>query len=157
MAGVGPAPKDNSARRNKGPEKTSLQAPNVATDLVIGDEALGPELPKGSWVLPEAQDWHPMTQQWWDHWRRSPQACRMLSQPDWDFLMDTALLHHVMWTKGRWEFASEVRIRVAKFGATPEDRMRLRQDIVVPDAMSAGDAPGASVTSLDSRRSRIKD
>ena len=71
--------------------------------------------------------------------------------------MDTALLHHVMWTKGRWEFASEVRIRVAKFGATPEDRMRLRQDIVVPDAMSAGDAPGASVTSLDSRRSRIKD
>lgn len=157
MAGHGPAPKKNAARRNSGPEHTNLTAPTQATDLVIGDEAMGPELPKGEWVLPEQTDWHPMTKQWWEHWRHSPQACRMLSQPDWDFLLDTALLHHVMWTKGRWEFASEVRIRVAKFGVTPEDRMRLRQDIAVPDATAAGDAPGASVTSIESRRSRIKD
>jgi hypothetical protein len=31
-----------------------------------------------------------------------------------------------MWSKGQWTLAAEVRLRVAKFGATPEDRARLR-------------------------------
>jgi hypothetical protein len=45
---------------------------------------------------------------------------------DWSFLLDTALMHHAMWSKGQWTLAAEVRLRVAKFGATPEDRARLR-------------------------------
>jgi hypothetical protein len=35
-------------------------------------------------------------------------------------------MHHAMWEKGQWTLAAEVRLRVAKFGSTPEDRMRLR-------------------------------
>jgi hypothetical protein len=35
-------------------------------------------------------------------------------------------MHHAMWSKGQWTLAAEVRLRVAKFGATPEDRARLR-------------------------------
>ncbi|HTI28265.1 MAG TPA: hypothetical protein VL652_45200, partial [Kutzneria sp.] len=72
---------------------------------------------------------------WWDTWRRSPQA-QTFTETDWDFLLDTALMHHTMWLKGRWEFASELRLRAAKFGATPEDRARLRMQ-VTPAATTA--------------------
>ncbi|MBS3177742.1 MULTISPECIES: hypothetical protein [unclassified Pseudoclavibacter] len=134
---------------------------------MAGDKPVGPTLPKASLVFPvevdeltgavTQPDWHPMTRRWWNHWRRSPQASRMLSQPDWDFLLDTALMHHVMWEKKRWEFASEIRLRVAKFGATPEDRLRLRQEIDIPETTPAGDGEGATVTSMAGRRGRLQD
>jgi hypothetical protein len=41
-------------------------------------------------------------------------------------------MHHAMWAKARWEFAAELRLRTAKFGATPEDRMRLRLTVQTP-------------------------
>lgn len=58
-------------------------------------------------------------------WGRSAQA-ETFTETDWSFLLDTALMHHAMWSKGQWTLAAEVRLRVAKFGATPEDRARLR-------------------------------
>jgi hypothetical protein len=97
-----------------------------------------------------------MTKKWWTAWRKSPQAAGMLSEVDWYFMVDTALIHHNMWSNGRWEFANEVRMRVAKFGATPEDRNRLRMEIDVPETSPVGiKNKGNEVTSLDSRRSRI--
>jgi hypothetical protein len=61
-----------------------------------------------------------------------------------------------MWKNGRWEFASEVRLRVAKFGATPEDRIRLKQEIEVPETSPVGNTSAkANVTSLTARRDRL--
>lgn len=65
----------------------------------------------------------------------------MLSEPDWDYLLDTVLLHHAMWTNGCWDFAEEVRQRVAAFGATPADRARLRFEIEAPEKYPVGTAP----------------
>ena len=123
MPGRGPAPKDPAARRRR-----NLQpAPTV---LTTADEGVrGPALPDDAIDEP----WHPRTLAWWDTWRRSPQA-QAFTTTDWDFLIDTALMHHTMWSKGRWEFASELRLRAAKFGATPEDRMRLRMQVTPPPA-----------------------
>lgn len=122
MAGRGPAPAATRRRKN--------EDPIPAQELVNTGEMHGPELPAG--VLPDAEDWHPQTRALWDALRRSP---LLVDEPElgWQFLVDTALMHHTMWTKGRWEFASEVRLRVAKFGATPEDRLRLRVKITTPD------------------------
>lgn len=144
MAGKGAPKKDGAVRRNLESEKTKL---------VAGDKMKGIALPKN--MLPDAEEWHPMTKKWWNAWRKSPQASRMLSEPDWYFLLDTALLHHIMWQKGRWEFAAEVRLRVGKFGATPEDRLRLKQEIEVPETMPVGSGGGGTVTDLDSRRDRL--
>jgi hypothetical protein len=52
--------------------------------------------------------------------------------------MDTAIMHHKMWS-GDLTWAPEVRLRVAKFGATPEDRARLR--IVLADADAKDNKP----------------
>jgi hypothetical protein len=123
MAGRGPTPKDPAQRRR-------TNADPIPTAIVDSDDELrGPPLPEDA--LPEP--WHPRTLAWWDTWRRSPQATTFIAT-DWDFLLDTALMHHTMWSKGRWEFASELRLRAAKFGATPEDRARLRMQVTATPA-----------------------
>lgn len=127
MAGRGPAPKDPEKRVRR-------NAPSAPTSVVEADDELrGPPLPDDALSEP----WHPRTLAWWDTWRRSAQAQTFVAT-DWDFLLDTALMHHTMWQKGRWEFASELRLRAAKFGATPEDRARLRMQV------TATPSPGQS-------------
>lgn len=119
MAGRGPAPKDPEKRRRRNAD------PAHATVVTEDGQLRGPELPEG-------YDWHPQTLRWWTTWRSSPQA-QAMTATDWDFLTDTALMHHAMWSKSQWTLAAEVRLRVAKFGATPEDRARLRMHIGEPD------------------------
>jgi hypothetical protein len=144
MAGRGPAPKGKRARDRDTPEFEHL-----ADD----GELHGAPLPDG--VLPDGEPWHPQTLALWDSLRRSP---LLANEPElgWQFLVDTALMHHTMWTKGKWEFASEVRLRVAKFGATPEDRMRLKVKIETPlDRRPASESAKSTVTDIRSRRSRL--
>jgi hypothetical protein len=85
-----------------------------------------PELPElGPDAKGNLQEWHPRTRDWWAMWSQSELA-KDFTVSDWSFLLDTALMHHALWSKGQWTLAAEVRLRVAKFGATPEDRARLR-------------------------------
>lgn len=118
MSGKGPAPKprDRRLRTNKDP---------VPNTVLRFEPAEAPDLPANI-------DWHPMTRAWYQMWIDSPQA-ENFTATDWSFLMDTALMHHAMWEKGQWTLAAEVRLRVAKFGATPEDRARLRMTFADAD------------------------
>ena len=147
MAGRGPAPKGRNARERDTP---------TFDELADGGEVYGDPLPAG--VLPDGEEWHPQTVKWWESIRRFP-LLRDEPEIGWQFLVDTALMHHTMWTKGRWEFASELRLRVAKYGATPEDRMRLKIKVATPpsEPAAAPTAPsdGDKVTSITSRRSRL--
>lgn len=121
MAGHGPAPKPAStrARRNK----------PVVADRVIN---VSPEAQPG---LPDhpllGERWPPRTVAWWHMWASSPLAAEFTAN-DWSELLDTAVLHAAYWT-GRLDMAGELRLRVAKFGATPEDRARLRITFAVAD------------------------
>lgn len=108
----------------------------------------GPDLPE----LPDGKTWHPMTCRWWSTWRLSPQAASFAAT-DWDVLLETALLHHVYWG-GDLKVAAELRLRVAQFGATPSDRLRLRMSIETPKPKAAP-APAGNVTEIASRRSRL--
>lgn len=146
MAGRGALPKPPSQRRRR-------NAVPEPTELVRDGRTRGPRLPNG--VLPDGEDWHERTNAWWSTWRKSAQA-RSFEATDWDFLLDTALMHHVMWSKGRWEFAAEIRLRVAKFGATAEDRVRLRMEVGRPSSRQQPLSEGAgNVTSIDDRRRRL--
>lgn len=127
MAGRGPAPKDAATRRrrNVAPPPTIVESDN---------EIRGPE-------LPIAVDWPEATEDWWQTWRTSPQA-QTMTATDWSFLLDTAVLHAKFWN-GDTSVASELRLRVAKFGATPEDRMRLRLQVTEPPKPAEAAAPTA--------------
>lgn len=118
MAGRGPAPKPahKRARSNVDPIGTRV--------IPFPGRAKQPE-------LPDDIDWHPRTVAWWRTWDESPLSANF-TDDDWSFLIDTALMHTAFWSKGQWTLAAEVRLRVAKYGQTPEDRARLR--IVFADA-----------------------
>lgn len=70
-------------------------------------------------------------------------------EADWDFLLDTALLHSAMWF-GETRHAPEIRLRVSKFAGTPEDRLRLRLD-VAEEVSEVARAQGMN----DERRERL--
>jgi hypothetical protein len=113
MAGHGPAPSDPDGRRrrNAAPSLTVIEADGAS---------YGPDLPVGT-------EWPDVTRDWWETWRQSAQASTF-TDTDWSFLLDTAVLHMEFWD-GNMAVASELRLRVAKFGATPEDRARLRIEV----------------------------
>lgn len=118
MAGRGFAPKDAGQvrRRNK---------PVPAEVLTSDGKTYGPD-------LPDSFEWPESTLGWWEAWRAAPQAKRF-TDTDWSFLIDTAVLHAEFWLGNR-SVAGELRLRVAKFGATMEDRARLKFSIGDPDA-----------------------
>lgn len=146
MPGRGKAPQPTRSRKRDAAARDA-----EITGVVDTGELHGTPLPEG--VLPAGEAWHPQTLALWQALRQSP---LLADEPPlgWQFLIDTALMHHTMWTKGRWEFASEVRLRVAKFGATPEDRMRLKVKVTKPTGDGPVQAPGA-VTDIASRRARL--
>lgn len=119
MGGTGPPPKpaERRARRNQERHsKIGVGAPGLMLRWESVPQPRLPRLPKGDW--PEA------TKRWWTNWGKAPQA-EHLGRTDWDFLLDTALIH-ARFVQGELALAAELRQRVAKFGATPEDRLRLR-------------------------------
>lgn len=137
------------AGNNRRAEK---QQNDVRHSLRSDDKLGGYDLPAG--VLPDGENWHPVTKQWWENWRRSPQGQLMATDVDWDFLLDTALIHHTMWMKGRWEFANEVRMRVAQFGATPAARRALKMELEVAAPFEVGQPSSGNVTRMDAARKK---
>ena len=159
MAGRGPAPRERRSRARD----------NVTRDIIKSDGRIGgwdlpddvlPILPESKQIDPDRvlrEEWNQATVRWWKNWRESPQAAKMVSAPDWDYMLDTALLHHQMWESGgkNSERAAEIRIRVANFGATPADRARLKVEIEVPEEYPVGNAASSNVTNLNDRRKRL--
>ncbi len=148
MAGRGPAPKGHNSRKRDEP---------VLRDVVNDGTTYGMPLPNPDGILPSGEEWHIQTLRFWDALRHSP---LMKDEDDlsWSFLIDTALMHHTMWTKGRWDFAAELRLRLSKFGVTPDDRMRLKIKVVDKPGSRGGNqvrTGDGSVTDITSRRSRL--
>lgn len=150
MAGKGRPPKDPADRLRR-------NADALPTVSLAPDEALrGPELPDDlhDLLTGEALTWPAMTRRWWANWRRSPQA-QTFTDTDWDFLTETALLHRAF-VYGDAKVAAELRLRVAKYGATPEDRMRLRIAIVPPaGSIPTGNTAPAAAQAAGNRKGRI--
>lgn len=139
MVGIGPAPKPKHrrARRNKDV---------IPTTVLRFERGEQPKLPPGV-------RWPQRTLQWWRMWAQSPQA-EHFTITDWDFLLDTALIHALFW-EGNLSLAPELRIRVAKFGATPEDRARLRMQFAEADEADAR-RPAEQLTGSKQRYAELK-
>lgn len=121
MAGRGPAPKpaNKRARKNKDP---------IGLKIVESDPVPQPELPKR---MPNGEPWPQITRAWWRMWGRDPLAADFRAT-DWAELRDTAVIHGAYWS-GDLKLAGELRLRTAKFGATAEDRARLRIQYAAAD------------------------
>ena len=69
--------------------------------------------------------WSAATRDWFEVWRRSPQASQFV-ETDWSALRRCALLLEVFFADPSAALAAEIRQIEAKLGATVDDRMRLR-------------------------------
>lgn len=116
----------------------------------------GPELPEHPFAG-DGIKWCAHTVRWWNKWRNSPQSMVML-ESDWELMMETAILHDMLWNPYRknvgavsmTQLASEIRRRVAAYGASFEDRVKLRMEIKTPDMLAKDDA-----AALDAARSFV--
>lgn len=148
MAGRGPAPKpaDKRARRNSDPQ---------ALRVIEAKPTEQPNLPT-LWIKQDDEvvkvDWPVVTREWWQMWADSPLSAEF-TDTDWSELRDTARLHALFWM-GDKSVASELRLRVAKFGATPEDRARLR--IQFAQADEAEEKPKGRKSGATSRYAGLK-
>jgi hypothetical protein len=78
--------------------------------------------------------WPPETRKWWAAIGEHPLAVEFTAT-DWWYLVDTAVLHAAFW-RGQLGVAAELRLRLAKFAATPEDRARLRIQFGVAEGVT---------------------
>lgn len=125
MAGRGPAPKDPSKRARTNSDPMGMR-------VFTAERVAQPELPEfdvqvtvDGETLSQTFVWPDATRRWWETWGAEPLA-EDFTATDWDFLLDTALLHAKVWGAGELKLLPELRLRVAKMGATGEDRARLR-------------------------------
>lgn len=126
MAGRGPAPKDPKRRAGH-----LSKAERNGLRIIPAEPVAQPALPEfdvevevdGELVGRQFR-WPSRTREWWKMWRESPLTTDY-TEADWQYLLDTALVHARHWS-GDAKAAAELRLRVGKFGSTPEDRQRLR-------------------------------
>jgi hypothetical protein len=88
-------------------------------------------------VLPKGYHWSVITRKWWVMWGESPLSAEF-TENDWAELAIAARFHEVIWDPESSpseikNAGAELRQRTAKFGSTPEDRVRLRIQFAYAD------------------------
>ncbi|MFF8629674.1 phage terminase small subunit [Streptomyces werraensis] len=134
----GPKPKENAVRRNKHPHSQTLSA--GATE--------GRALPPGLGIRTAG------AKRFWKTWATSPQAAEW-AETDWAELEITTKLVDEFYA-GETKLAGEIRQRVAKWGATVEDRARLRMSITKdPEETPEEVSPEPTESDLDDELFRL--
>lgn len=128
MARPGPAPKDPAQRVRRNKDS------NQSFSLSSNGDLIGPELPSD-------REWCPATIEYFDTWRRSPNA-RAFEVTDWLVLLRCARMHHILETSSRYSsmLASELRQCESRLGATIEDRQKLRMNIAHGEELAPDNA-----------------
>jgi hypothetical protein len=137
-----PKPPGQRARRNKD---------TVPWQVIELQEMSQPELPEG-------RPWCQETRDWWALWGGSAQG-KYFGPTDWAALLDTARIHHAYWTsEGRamLDHAAELRLELARFGAAPADRLRLRIQFATAEETEARAAKAQKGQSARDRREPLK-
>ncbi|MFF4557176.1 hypothetical protein [Streptomyces sp. NPDC001422] len=138
----GPKPKENAVRRNV--HKHAQQLAAGATE--------GRALPPGLGVQTTG------AKRFWKTWATSPQAAKW-AETDWAELEITVKLVDAFYL-GDHKMAGEIRQRVSKWGATVEDRARLRMSIdgdedQDPDETAGPEAAAPTTTDMDDELYRL--
>ncbi|MEU0952803.1 hypothetical protein ABZ353_10735 [Streptomyces niveus] len=126
----GQVPKENAVRRNKHESATEIST----------EAQPGRELPRGLGITTSG------AKRFWKTWAESPQSATWI-ETDWLELEITTKLVDALY-QGDLKLAGEIRQRVAKWGATNEDRARLRMKLEKPEEAPEGPSE-KQLTSFD--------
>lgn len=131
----GAAPKSPDQMTNS----TRAKAEKARIRSVESEPCEAPELPE---FTPRGEEWPEHTKVWWEHWIEDP-LTNDYRMADWLDLIDCAAIHARLWS-GDYKAAAELRLRMARHGATREDRARLRIVFTTADEMERKAAQRAS-------------
>ena len=95
--------------------------------------------------LPEGHDWCGETRRWWRVWGEDSRA-PYVSDEEWLFLLDAAVIHDVVWREGRADLVASLRAHVKAFMG-----MLDRYSV---DVASGGRGGGSAVAMIDRYRKR---
>lgn len=107
----------------------------------------GPELPE---LRPDKVEWLAVTREYYENFRRSPQALKLGTDLDWSAVFDLVLLKDNFYRRQGTQLAAEIRARENQFGITPMARHALKWDAPDPNQMAAGG--GADVNDVSAER-----
>lgn len=162
----GQAPKDPDQQANK----SRANAAKAQIRVVTAETTHAPELPDmmpvrnpyygrrdddGELLEPDAQpfyEWPDMTRRWWHSWTHNP-LTEDYRDSDWLDLLDCAVIHGRLWN-GDMKAAAELRLRMARHGATREDRARLRIVFATADQAEMKTNTGPKQSGKTSRERR---
>ncbi|MEV0470727.1 hypothetical protein [Streptomyces prunicolor] len=133
----GPKPKDNAVRRNNHPHAQTLSS--TAQE--------GRALPPGLGIKTAG------AKRFWKTWASAPQTQGWV-ETDWAELEITTKLVDAFY-EGDTRLAGEIRQRVAKWGATTEDRARLRMSFEDQDQAAETAVPETTTSDLDEELFRL--
>jgi len=153
MAGKGPRPKDPANRVRTNADPTALRVYTAEPVKQPGLPDFDVQIEKDGELISQSFVWPEATRRWWATWAAEPMAVDFTAT-DWDFMLDTALLHAKVWGAGDLKLLPELRLRVAKMGATAEDRARLR--ITYAAADEADEKRSKPKTGTRERRGPLK-
>lgn len=100
-----------------GGKRRQFEFTELGRDPVANDEKIGRRPGGGRWLG--------STRRWWETWRTSPQSSQFTGT-DWEALRRLAVLVDEFYRSPSSSLAGEIRQMEGKFGATIDDRMRLR-------------------------------
>lgn len=95
--------------------------------------------------LPDSRDWCGETRRWWRVWGEDSRA-QYVSDEEWLFLLDAAVIHDVVWRDGRADLVASLRAHVKAFMG-----MLDRYSV---DVASGGRGNGSAVAMIDRYRKR---
>lgn len=103
--------------------------------------------------LPDNIDWPERTREWWQKWVEAP-IVKGWTPLQWEFLLDTALLHATVWGSGDMSKLSELRTRTTLLGGLPgqEPAAKLPKAGKKGSAVSAATAESTPLDELAKRR-----
>lgn len=116
MPGRGAAPKSPD-------QVTPEQARKAKNQLRVVQSEYAPPPPMPA-RMPGGSPWPAQTKRWWASWVKNP-LTEDYRESDWLDLLDCLVIHGQFWS-GDTKVAGELRLRLARHGATREDRARLR-------------------------------
>lgn len=124
-------PKDNPAGHRKPAWETTFLPRRDGT-------LIGPE-------LPACQEWRQETRDWYELWRRH-EIAPFLEPSDWSHLQSTALLVDLFWSEDvkpgtKVTLWAEIRRCQASYGATVQDRLKLRMRFVDSEPQKGSEPP----------------
>lgn len=95
--------------------------------------------------LPDSREWCEETRRWWRVWGEDSRA-QYVSDEEWLFLLDAAVIHDVVWREGRADLVASLRAHVKAFMG-----MLDRYSV---DVVSGGRGGGSAVAMIDRYRKR---